>query len=343
MNIDELLNIRPLGRLLHRVMGDERWLMLDVRLIAGGKSNLTFEVSSEAGTVILRRPPTGTLLPSAHDMVREARIQSALANTSIPVAKILYVESNGETLGVPFYLMERVVGHVIRDTLPAGYAESTNEKFALGHTLIDVLLNLHRVDPASIGLGDFGRSDGYLQRQIHRWIGQWERSKTVDVTAIDELSEKLVEFIPESTQSSIVHGDYRLDNCIMSVESPSQMNAVLDWELSSLGDPMVDLALTLFYWREPGDRDLTLIPAATAAPGFPSRSHLTDRYAAASELSLDNLWFYEAFARFKFAVITQGVYVRAAAGAMAGQEFGDLSDEVNEFAEEGLEMFRQKG
>jgi aminoglycoside phosphotransferase (APT) family kinase protein len=276
-------------------------------------------------------------------MVREARIQNALASTSIPVAKVLHVESSGETLDVPFYVMEKVIGHVIRGELPDRYAEATDEKFALGNTLIDVLLGLHCVDPASIGLGDFGRTDGYLQRQIHRWIGQWEKSKTVDVPAIDELSAKLKKLIPDSSRSSIVHGDYRLDNCIMSIENPSQMNAVLDWELSSLGDPMVDLALALFYWREPGDRELALIPSATAMPGFPNRAHLTDRYADASDLPLESLWFYEAFARFKFAVITQGVLARSSAGAMAGQEFGDLSEEVKELAEEGLEKFRRKG
>jgi aminoglycoside phosphotransferase (APT) family kinase protein len=343
MNIESLVSLDSLGQFLSSVMHDERWLVLDAKLIAGGKSNLTFEVSSEAGTVILRRPPMGILLPSAHDMAREARIQSALENTSVPVAKVLHVESSGETLGVPFYVMEKVVGHVIRGELPDGYAESTDEKNDLGNTLIDVLLELHTLDPASVGLSNFGRTDGYLQRQIHRWIGQWEKSKTVDVAAIDALSAKLKELIPDYSRSSIVHGDYRLDNCIMSIESSSQMKAVLDWELSSLGDPMVDLALTLFYWREPGDRELALIPSATAKSGFPNRAHLTDRYADASDLPLDNLWFYEAFARFKFAVITQGVLARATAGAMAGQEFGDLSEEVKDLAEEGLAKFRRKG
>jgi aminoglycoside phosphotransferase (APT) family kinase protein len=342
MNIESLVPLKPLGEILSRIMDDEQWLILDAQLIAGGKSNLTFEVSSVAGTVILRRPPTGSLLPSAHDMVREARIQGALAMTSIPVAKVLYVEDSGETLGAPFYVMERVVGHVIRGELPEGYAESTVEKYSLGNTLIDVLLELHRVDPVSIGLGDFGRPDGYLERQIRRWNSQWEKSKTVDLTALDELSNNLRNFVPKSSKSSIVHGDYRLDNCIMSLADPSHMKAVLDWELSSLGDPMVDLGLTLFYWREPGDRVLALIPSATATSGFPSRADLANRYAIASDLPIDDLWFYEAFARFKFAVITQGVLARADAGAMAGQAFGDLSGEVNDLAEEGLEKFRRK-
>lgn len=324
-------------------MNDQRWLEIDAKLITGGKSNLTFEISSEAGSVILRRPPQGELLPSAHDMPREARIQRALAPTPIPVAKVLYVDESDRILGFPFYIMEKVDGHVIREELPCGYAESTEEKFTLANTLIDVLAQIHGVDQSSIGLGDFGKADGYLERQINRWGVQWGRSKTKEVAAIDELSAQLKRFMPPSSRSSIVHGDYRLDNCVMSQESTSRMNAVLDWELSSLGDPMVDLALTLFYWRGPGDHHLTLIPSPTAAPGFPSRAHLAHRYASVTGLHIEDLWFYEAFARFKFAVITQGVLARVENNAMAGQEFGSLDNEVRVIAEEGIEIILRKG
>jgi aminoglycoside phosphotransferase (APT) family kinase protein len=323
-------------------MNDQRWLDLDAQLIAGGKSNLTFGISSAAGTVILRRPPNGKLLPSAHDMPREARIQRALANSSIPVAKVLYLDASDDILGFPFYIMERVDGHVIREELPSGYAESAEEKLGLANTLVDVLVDIHSVDPASIGLRNFGKADGYLERQINRWGVQWGKTKTKEVVAIDELSTQLKTLMPTSSRSSIVHGDYRLDNCVMSIENTSLMNAVLDWELSSLGDPMVDLALTLFYWREPGDHRLTLIPSPTASPGFPSRTHLANRYASVSGLPLEDLWFYEAFARFKFAVITQGVLARVANNAMAGQEFGNLDDEVRVIAEEGLEKIMRR-
>ncbi len=343
MNIPELVNLDSLGPLLSNVMNDQRWLNLDAQLIAGGKSNLTFEISSGAGIVILRRPPNGKLLPSAHDMPREARIQRALASTSIPVAKVLYLDASDGILGFPFYIMERVDGYVIREELPYGYAELPDEKLALANTLIDVLAEIHSVDPTSIGLRDFGKADGYLERQINRWGVQWGKSKTKEVVAIDELSVQLKRLMPKSSRSSIVHGDYRLDNCVMSIENTSRMNAVLDWELSSLGDPMIDLALTLFYWREPGDHRLTLIPSPTASPGFPSRTHLANRYASASGLRLEDLWFYEAFARFKFAVITQGVLARVANNAMAGQEFGNLDDEVRVIAEEGLEKIMRKG
>jgi aminoglycoside phosphotransferase (APT) family kinase protein len=337
------VNLHSLGPLLSGVMDDERWLTLNAQLIVGGKSNLTFEISCEAGTVILRRPPNGKLLPSAHDMPREARVQRALATTSIPVARVLHLEANDHVLGFPFYIMEKVEGHVIREALPSGYAESVDEKIGLANTLIDILGEIHSVDPLSIGLRNFGRADGYLARQIYRWGNQWRETKTRDVGAIDELSAQLTKFMPTSSRSALVHGDYRLDNCIMSVERSSRIKAVLDWELSSLGDPLVDLALTMFYWREPGDLQLTLIPSPTATPGFPSRSHLANRYANVTGYQLEDLWFYEAFARFKFAVITQGVLARVASDSMAGQEFGNLDDEVTMIAEEGLEKIARKG
>jgi len=342
MNVDALLNLDSLGEIMAMAMDDQRWLKFEASLISGGKSNLTFEVSSEAGTVILRRPPGGKLLPSAHDMAREARIQGALASTSIPVAKVLYVDASGEILGVPFYVMEKVSGHVIRDVLPDDYAISVSEKHALGNALIDVLLELHNVDPASIGLGDFGRADGYLERQISRWSDQWQKSKTLEVPAIDELIVNLKNSVPIHSRSSLVHGDYRLDNCVMSVADPSRMNAVLDWELSSLGDPMADLALTLFYWRQPEDHRLALIPSATATHGFSSRADLANRYANSSGSDLEELFFYEAFARFKFAVITQGVLARVATDVMAGQDFGNLNGDVMQIAEEGLEKIKRK-
>jgi aminoglycoside phosphotransferase (APT) family kinase protein len=338
----EPLDLPLLGSLLCSLSGDDRWAELEVALIAGGKSNLTFEVSSPAGAVILRRPPMGQLLPSAHDMSREARVQMALDETTIPVAKILYVDSSDELFGAPFYIMEKVNGHIIRGLLPPSYAQTDEEKTSLGNALVDVLADLHRLDPASIGLGDFGRAAGYLDRQIARWNAQWQATKTADVPAMDELIESIKRLIPDSARSSIVHGDFRLDNCVMATSEPSQVSAVLDWELSTLGDPMVDLAMFLFYWREPGDRPLALVPSATSELGFPTRDDLLRHYVDNSRIDPVGFGFYDAFARFKFAAITQGVLVRAANDVMAGQEFGDLSLEVNEIAEEGLEIIRRR-
>jgi aminoglycoside phosphotransferase (APT) family kinase protein len=335
--------VRPdrLGPVLADATGDGRWRSLDATLIAGGKSNLTFELTSAAGALILRRPPSGELLPSAHDMGREARIQRALEGTSVPVPKIVLTEPGADLLGVPFYVMEKVPGHIIRDELPDGYAQTPAEKLALTDALVDVLADLHAVDPEAIGLGDYGRPHGYLERQLRRWNGQWEKSKTHEVAAVDELGAQLVTLRPESQRASIVHGDYRLDNCLMALADPARVAAVLDWELSTLGDPLTDLGLLLFYWREPGEDKPALTPAVTRNPGFPGRGHLVERYARRTGAQLDDMAFYEAFAYFKFAVIVQGIAARVAAGSMAGQDFGDLDQEVTKIAEDGLSRLKE--
>jgi len=337
----DLVRLDLLGPALADATGDGRWRALDAALIAGGKSNLTFELTSAAGALILRRPPSGELLPSAHDMGREARIQRALEGTSVPVPKIVLTEPGGDLLGVPFYVMEKVPGHVIRDELPDGYAQTPAEKLAMTDALVDVLADLHGVDADAIGLGDYGRPHGYLERQLRRWNGQWEKSKTHEVKAVDELGARLATLRPESQRSSIVHGDYRLDNCLMAPADPARVAAVLDWELSTLGDPLTDLGLLLFYWREPGEDKPALTPAVTRNPGFPGRAHLVERYARRTGAQLDDMAFYEAFAYFKFAVIAQGIAARVAAGSMAGQDFGNLDEEVTKIAEGGLVRLKE--
>ena len=341
MSTADLVRPDRLGPVLADATGDGRWRSLDATLIAGGKSNLTFELTSAAGALILRRPPSGELLPSAHDMGREARIQRALEGTSVPVPKIVLTEPAADLLGVPFYVMEKVPGHIIRDELPDGYAQTPAEKLALTDALVDVLADLHAVDPEAIGLGDYGRPHGYLERQLRRWNGQWEKSKTHEVAAVDELGAQLVTLRPESQRASIVHGDYRLDNCLMALADPARVAAVLDWELSTLGDPLTDLGLLLFYWREPGEDKPALTPAVTQNPGFPGRSHLAERYARRTGARLDDIAFYEAFAHFKFAVIAQGIAARVAAGSMAGQDFGNLDEEVVKIAEGGLNRLKE--
>ena len=231
---EELIRPDVLGPALARALGDPRWERMQASLIAGGKSNLTFEVTSEAGTVVLRRPPAGPLLPRAHDMGREARVQRALAATSVPVPVIL-LEDTGELIGVPFYVMAKVDGYVVGDTLPAGYAESAEDRRGIADVLVDTLADLHAVDPGEVGLLDFGRPDGFGERQVRRWSDQWERSKSRDVPAVDELARRLRAHPPAGPGGAIVHGDYRLDNCLMSRRMPPAIAAVLDWELATLG------------------------------------------------------------------------------------------------------------
>jgi aminoglycoside phosphotransferase (APT) family kinase protein len=269
-------------------------------------------------------------------MGREARVQRALASSSVPVARIV-LSDDGAILGSPFYVMERIPGHIIRDRIPEGYADSSEQRIALAFALVDVLADLHRVDPRLVGLDDYGRPDGFLARQVRRWNDQWQRSRSAAVAPVEELGRRLAQAIPVPRRASIIHGDFRLDNCMMDLRDPGRVRAVLDWELSTLGDPLTDLALLLFYWQEPGEPGLQLTPAVTAFAGFPNRSQIAARYSHRTGMELTDLSFYEALVHFKCAVITQGIAARVRTGAMAGQEFGDLADEVRAIAERGLQ------
>jgi aminoglycoside phosphotransferase (APT) family kinase protein len=334
---DDLVRLGRLGPALVDATGEGAWLTPEVELIGGGKSNLTFLLRSAAGELVLRRPPTGELLPSAHDMMREARVQSALAGTDVPVAEIVLADA-GDLIGIECYVMRRVPGHVIRGELPPGYAETAEERRALSFGFADTLAALHAVDPEEVGLGDYGRPEGFMARQVRRWTGQWEASATHDVPEIDELSRRLAASVPAQQRATVVHGDYRLDNVVLDAEDPGRIRAVLDWELSTLGDPLTDLALLSLFWIGPDEQQLGLIPGVTHLPGFATREGMLERYAATSGADLADMSWYQAFAHFKFAVIAQGVQVRAAAGSMGGQDFGNLDDEVLHLGRAGLAL-----
>jgi aminoglycoside phosphotransferase (APT) family kinase protein len=336
-DIESLLHPTRLGPVLAAATGDERWATFEARLISGGKSNLTFELRSAAGDLILRRPPVGELLPSAHDMAREARVQRALVTTRVPVASIVYVEPSAQTLETPFYVMEKVQGHVIREAMPPGYAETPEDRRKIADALVDTLVELHGIEPASVGLGDFGRPEGFLARQVRRWKGQSEAIGLRSVPELDALAAALEANLPASPPPAIVHGDFRLDNCLMDSADPGRVAAALDWELSTIGDPLADLGLLLFYWRQNGEPAIPLVPTVTSLQGFPPRSYLLARYAERTGIDVSTVPFYEAFARFKFAVIIQGVTERSARGMMAGQDFGNFDAEVVRLAAAGLD------
>lgn len=336
LSVDQLLRPDVVGPKIAEATGDQAWADFDADLIAGGKSNLTFTLRSEAGELILRRPPTGELLPSAHDMGREARIQLGLADTDVPVAKVVLNETTGEDLGVPYYVMENVVGHVIRDALPAGFAESDDDKAAMADAQIDAMVALHAVDQNAVGLGDLGRPDGYLERQLRRWLGQSEKaSDSVRADRLPELAARLGESMPTSPSSRIIHGDYRLDNYVVDPDDPGRIKAILDWELSTLGDPVADLAQTVLYWGDPNGPTVPLIPSITTEPGWPGPQRLLDRYCAATGTDPSHMPWYLAFATFKFAAIAQGVATRSEAGDMAGQDFGDIGPQIRELVDHG--------
>jgi len=338
LTYDEIARTDRVGPALAAVTGDERWLDVRAELVSGGKSNLTFLLSSQAGELVLRRPPTGELLPSAHDMAREARVQAALAATSVPVPGIV-LSDPGDLIGIQCYVMDRAPGHVIRAALPVGYADTETERRSLSYAFVDALAALHSVDVKAVGLNDYGRPAGFMERQVRRWTGQWEKSRTHDVPELDELGRRLAAEVPAQQRSTIVHGDYRIDNCVFDASEPARINAVLDWELSTLGDPLSDLGYLLLFWREQGDAPVSsLTPGVTRLPGFPTREEMKQRYAERSGTDLGDLDFYTAFAHFKFAIIAQGVSARARAGAMGGQTFGDLDDEILALAQAGLDL-----
>jgi aminoglycoside phosphotransferase (APT) family kinase protein len=298
-------------------------------LIAGGRSNLTYRVTdADDQSYALRRPPVSHVLPTAHDMKREHTVISALGGTGVPVPRTLGLCTDGAVNGAPFYVMSFVEGHIVRDERAAaelGLAARTQA----GISLIDTLAKLHAVDVDAIGLGDFARRDGYIGRQLKRWHGQFTQS-TVDgrpgPAVVDRVHELLEARIPEQQAVAIVHGDYRLDNTVL--DDDGNVQAILDWEICTLGDPLADLGLLLVYWAEPEDGDQALLGVApTTLPGFARRADLQAHYAAASGLDVSAISYYRAFGFWKLACILQGVYVRYAGGAAAGDRSG-----VDQFA-----------
>lgn len=287
---------------------------LAFELIAGGRSNLTFRVTDEAGHAwVLRRPPMGHVLATAHDMGREHRIISALAPTPVPVAPVVGLCADDSVNGAPFYVMDFVDGTVIRD---ARVAEDLTvaQRARAGRSIAETLAKIHAVDPDAVGLGELGRKEGYIARQLKRWNGQFEQSATREVPEVVEAYQGLLSGIPDQGPAAIVHGDYRLDNCM--VDDAGEVIAVLDWEICTLGDPLADLGVLMVYWTEPDDPYAALPGAATTLEGFPSRAELVAAYEAAGGRPVGDLDYYVAFGYWKLACILEGVYARYKAGAM---------------------------
>ncbi len=316
---------------------------LEFGLIAGGHSNLTYSVTDRTGRRwVLRRPPLGHVLESAHDVAREHRIISALAGTDVPVAPTVGVCEDREVNDAPFYVMEFVEGAVLHDA-DAATAVPESDREALGLEVVDVLARLHMIDPDEVGLGQLGRKEAYLERQLKRWTKQWENSKQREIPAMDECRRLLAERMPTQIGASIVHGDYRLGN--MLVAGPS-IRAVLDWELCTLGDPLADFGYLLNSWILPGELDTR--PGdqpPTTAGGFPSREALVERYAGITGRDLSEIDYYRAFSHWRLAAIGEGVYKRYKLGAMGERGDMDLdafADSVVNRAEAALELLHSK-
>jgi len=284
---------------------------VEVTQLAGGSSNLTFRVRDGEHDWVLRRPPMHGVLATAHDMGRERRVQAALAATDVPVAGQVAECTDDSVIGAPFYLMQRLDG-VVYDDVDAVTGITDEQGLDASYELVDVLACLHAVDPDAVGLGDFGRPAGYLTRQVTRWQTQWEKSKTVEMPTIDEVGARLERSVPAESRHGIVHGDYSFNNTMWHADDPTRMQAILDWEMSTLGDPLTDVGMVAVYWGDVGELMWrSRSPQAHRAnAGFPDVDTLLERYAKSSGTDLGEIDFYCALATYKLAVISQGAVQR---------------------------------
>jgi len=305
---------------------------LQFDLVAGGRSNLTFGVTDANGNKwVLRRPPMSHVLASAHDMGREYRLIHALQDTPVPVPKSIGLCKDDDVNGAPFYVMEFVEGTIVRDAETAEKIFTRDQRQHAGESIVDTLAAIHAVDLHEVGLDDLARHEGYVERQLKRWHTQFQASAAQnkrEVPVINEMHDFLASRIPEQGPAAIVHGDYRLDNCMIADDG--SVAAVLDWELCTLGDPLADMGLLMVYWNEISDSMSALPTSPTAVDGFPSRAELKQRYAAATGRDVAELDFYVAFGYWKLACILEGVFARYAHGAMGndGAAFEGFGQQV---------------
>jgi aminoglycoside phosphotransferase (APT) family kinase protein len=288
---------------------------LSAEMITGGKSNLTYVVRDGDATFVVRRPPLGHVLATAHDMSREYRVMSALQDTPVPVPRTFHLCQDAEVIGAPFYVMEYVEGG----------QPPINP--ALAHQLVDVLAALHSIAPGNVGLGDFGRPDGFLERQVSRWKRQLDASRSREVEGIDELFARLSQSVPRSGEPAIVHGDFKLGNTLVADD---RVKAVLDWEMSTLGDPLTDLALFLLYG------DFNQLDAGEPEEEAPDTGELAAHYAEASGRDISRLGWYIGLACFKLAVIAEGIHFRFTQGLTVGDGFAEVGEQVAPLVARGL-------
>jgi aminoglycoside phosphotransferase (APT) family kinase protein len=317
-----------------------------VERITTGHSNEVFRVTRGDDVFVLRRPPRTPLSPTAHDMAREFRLLRAFfGRSSVPVPEPIACCTDPDVLGVPFYLMAPIDGIVVREKMPAALDSDRSAYRACAYELIDALVGIHAFDWRAGGLVGFGRPDGYLERQVPRWLGQLERYKTRDLPEVDEAGQWLQAHTPAAMQPpAVIHGDYKLDNVMFAPRLPVELVAVVDWEQSTIGDPLVDLGWVLGLWIDPGEQ-ASLLGGATVVQtdDIPTRAELTARYAGSSRRDLSNLAFYCVLALFKLACVMEGSYARFKAGTSDDAYFASLTEGVPALARRALEFANTPG
>jgi aminoglycoside phosphotransferase (APT) family kinase protein len=334
---EPLLVLEPLRRFLsaHGLAAPED---LSAQPIGDGHSNVTFLLSTD---VVLRRPPRGPLPPSAHDVLREARLLGALESTPVRTPRVLAVGDDPQVIGAPFYVMERMEGTVITDRLPEALDDEAG-RAGIAEQLIDALVELHAQDPGSLGLEGFGRPSGYLERQLRRFGGLWEHNRTRDMPELEQVGAWLTEHLPPSPPATIVHGDYRLGNTMFDPGAPARLTAVLDWEMATIGDPLADIGYLMIHWVQAQDPPTRFtLHSVTSQPGFPTRQELVARYEQRSGRSVGALDWYVALALFKAAVFMEGNYKRAVSGSTDDPYLKSFGEGVVELAQRALAVTRE--
>ncbi|HST54741.1 MAG TPA: phosphotransferase family protein [Solirubrobacteraceae bacterium] len=308
--------------------------------IGEGHSNVTFLIERDGAELVLRRPPRPPLPPSAHDVLREARLLTALRNTAARVPRVLAVCDREEVIGCPFYVMELVAGEVITTSVPPAL-DTPAERRRIGEELIDALVEIHGVDWQAAGLEGFGKPTGYLERQIRRFSGLWEINKTREIAAVERVGAWLAEHLPQSGAATIVHGDYRLGNTMLAASAPAQLVSVFDWEMATIGDPLADLGYLCMMWAEAGDAGGGLrehLGNVTRAEGFPTRAELIARYEQRTGRAMGDLRWYTTLALWKSVVFMEGNYKRAIAGLTDDPYLKQFGDGVLELAAQAEEV-----
>jgi aminoglycoside phosphotransferase (APT) family kinase protein len=333
-----LLVRAPLERFLdERGIGSGR---LEAERIGEGHSNVTFLVSRGGARVVLRRPPRPPLPPSAHQVLREARLLRALEGTPVRVPRVLATCDEEAVLGAPFYLMDEVHGSVITTEVPEAI-DSPEGRRRIAEELVDALVEVHEVDWRACGLEGYGKPSGYLERQLRRFTGLWEHNKTRELPIVEEVGDWLRSNMPQSRESTIVHGDYRLGNVMMADDPPPRLVAIFDWELSTIGDPLADVGYLTVTWAEaddPPDISYSSLSAATRREGFLGREQLVARYEERSGRSVSALGWYQALALWKAAVFMEGNYKRFTSGSTDDPYLALFDEGVPALAEKAREV-----
>ena len=332
-----LLVLEPLRDFLAQA-GLEAPADLSAVPVGDGHSNVTYALSTG---VVLRRPPRGPLPPSAHDVLREARLLRALEPTPVRTPGVLAVCEDASLIGAPFYIMEQVQGEVVTDTIPPAL-DSPQERGRMADELIDALVELHAVDFTQIGLEGFGKPTGYLERQLRRFSGLWEHNKTRDIPAFEQVSAWLAANLPESPPATIVHGDYRLGNTMLASTAPARLIAILDWEMATIGDPLADVGYMMIHWTQADDPQNSKfnLQSVTTQPGFPTRQELVQRYEQRSGRSVQALDWYVTLALWKAVAFMEGNYKRAISGSTDDPYLKTFGDGVVELAQRALDVTR---